>query len=104
MFEKTQFKVLKWASSLCGIFVGSYSDYSFKKQDEKLSAIELDEANSKSCHPLVSEARDQRLSKEEKTEFIDTGYLWMSSDEEKTSICFELSDFVVTKVLEDITS
>jgi len=62
VFEKTQFKVLKWASTLCGIILSKYSSPPPAIQNNETSdeiIIRYQQAN----HPLLNETREDRLIK-----------------------------------------
>lgn len=57
VFEKSQYKVLKWGSSLCGIVVNKYQS-PCGPVDPKMSIEEVLEVYKNACHPDLAETRE----------------------------------------------
>lgn len=57
MFEKSQYKVLKWGSSLCGIVVNKYQS-PCGPIDPKMSIEEVLDVYKNACHPDLAETRE----------------------------------------------
>ena len=92
MFEKTQFRVLKWGAALCGLLVNEFLTTPSLKGSENIE--EALDAYRGACHPMLFQTREERMSKEEKAEMVDSCQKWQLLDESKTSVCIEISDWI----------
>lgn len=89
VFQKTQYKVLKTASSLCGTIVDS-----LMTKPQISSSMKLEEKLGKyreSVNVLLMENREEKLNKVEKQEIQEFNFKWEYFQEDKTAVLFSIS-------------
>lgn len=97
VFEKTQYKVLKNGSSLCGVLVESLNTSACIEEtmslEEKLSKY-------RECvNPVLMESREEKLAKVEKQEMCEWNYKWEDMEELRTGVMMEIEGMILEALL-----